>query len=129
VKTATFARDGSRILMRPGSLPAEAEWIARWTVEPNSWTCEIDSIRYSLTVTALPLEDSLPMAAVRLEAEPVAEPDGVRPVVVVAEWTELVERADEQDRIERAYTHIWASHRWLAVIFQLACPPLSLVAP
>jgi hypothetical protein len=122
VKTATFARDGQRIAMRPGSQPAEAEWVAKWTAETSSWTCELDSIRYSLTVTALPLEDSLPMAAVRLEAELVAEPDGVRPVVVVAEWTELVERADEQDRLERAYTYIWSSHRWLAVIFHLAAP-------
>jgi hypothetical protein len=85
---------------------------------PTSWSCELDSIRYTVTVTALPLDEYLPMAMVLVTAESAATSSGDRPVVVVAEWRERVDHADELDRLEQAYASICVCHRWVDLVLR-----------
>ena len=111
MKPATFTRDGERIVIRPGSgLPLEADW----HVDVGSWFCVLDGIRYTVTVTALPIDESLPMAVVKLEAKNVGAREGS--VVIVAEWRERVDYADPLDRLEQAYSSICAYHRWVDLV-------------
>jgi hypothetical protein len=121
VKPATFTREGERVVIRPGSgLPLEADWY----VTDGSWSCELDSIRYTVTVTALPLDEYLPMAMVTVTGESAATISGDQPVVVVAEWRERVGHADEQDRLEQAYASICVCHRWVnLLLIKLADEP------
>lgn len=88
-------------------------------------SCVLDGISYKLSVRALPPDDDyLPMVVVVLEAELAGPRDAdlEHPAVVVAEWRERVGASTDSDLLEQAYTSICISHRWVAVILQLADP-------